>query len=253
MPTFYVTVEPAFTVAAQGIVSGGGVTPGAPQQSTLTSPWFNASVTHNPQSLSPSQAPNQMLGYGASAQVVTSLMNMGNVSVIDYATYMANPDKYPDIFIIRGTVTEFSETNQLDESKKGGSTGPAGVLFNTVGNIFDVPGLSIGGQVMSIANAGKKTVITTRTGMVGISLQILEAKSGRIIGAPLCKGTFSTQSATQIKHGLGLESSKAEYLASTLDQAGQAALNDGNTQLWAILKRQVSSQVAALPAEAPEK
>ena len=54
LPNFFVTVVPPFTVAAQGIVSGGGVTSGAPERSTFNSPWFNAALTHNPQNLSPS-------------------------------------------------------------------------------------------------------------------------------------------------------------------------------------------------------
>ncbi|MDO8183369.1 MAG: hypothetical protein Q7T49_00065 [bacterium] len=250
LPTLLVTVEPPFVVAAQGIVSGGGITPGAPEQSTFTSAWLVAARTHSPQSISPAASPNEMLGYGAAAQLVTALTQIGNVAVIDYATYQKEPVRYPKIFVIKGTVTEYTETNQLDQKKKGWSTGPAGVLINTAGNILNVPGLSIGGQAMNIINAGKKTVTTTRTGMVGLSLQIIQTDTGQIVGAPTCQGTFATQSATQIKHGLGIENSQAEYQASALDQAGQAALNDAIGKIWETLKRQVTSQVAeVLPAQ----
>ena len=244
LPTFYVTVEPQFAVATQGIVSGGGVTPGAPERSTFNSPWFNSALTHSPQNLSLSASPDERLGYGAAAQLVTALMSIGNVAVIDYATYQANPAKYPNIFLIKGTVTEYTETNQLDEKKKGFRTGPMGVLMNVASNAFNVPGLSYGGQAMGVIDAGKKTITTTRTGMVGLSLQIVKSETGQIIGAPVAKGTFTTQSATEIKHGLGIENSQAEYQASTLDQAGQAALNDAINQIWTVLKRQATPQMA---------
>lgn len=244
LPTFQVTVVPPFTVAAQGIVSGGGVIPGAPERSTFNSPEFNAAVTDSPKNLSPSANLNESLGYDEAAQLVTALMNIGNVAIIDYTAYQASPGKYPNIFLIKGTVTEYAETNQLDEKKKGFRTGPMGVLMNVAGNAFNVPALSYGGQAMGVIDAGKKTVATTRTGMVGLSLQIVKTETGQIIGAPLAKGTFTTQSATEIKHGLGIENSQAEYQASTLDQAGQAALNDAITQIWSVLKRQSTPQMA---------
>jgi len=252
LPTFYLTVEPAFVVAAQGIVSGGGVISEAQQQSTFTSGWFVAARTHSPESISPSAPPNEMLGYGAAAQLVTALTQIGNVAVIDFATYQAEPDRYPEIFVIKGTVTEYTETNDFNQKKKGWSTMVPGVIANVVGNVADIPILEEGGRAATMINGGKKKSITTRTGMVGLNLQIVQANTGRIIGAPTCQGTFSTQSATELKHGLGIESSQAEYQASALDQAGQVALNDATNKIWEILKRipQIVSQVATLPTPA---
>ncbi len=244
LPTFFVTVEPRFVVAAQGIVSGGGVTPGAPTQDTFTSAWLVAVRTQNPQLFSPSAKPDEMLGYAAAAQLVTALLQIGNVAVIDYPTYQKEPGRYPSIFVIKGTVTQYTETNQLGEKKKGFSTGPIGGVINFIGSVAGAPEVAQIGTGVAMINAGKKTVTTTRTGMVGMNLQITQAESGRIIGAPICQGTFATQSATEIKHGLGVENSQAEYQASALDQAGQAALNDAITQIWAVLKRQATPQMA---------
>jgi len=252
LPTFYVTVEPNFVVAAQGIVSGGGVISEAQEQSSFTSAWLVAVRTHSPQSMSPSASPNEMLGYGAAAQLVTALLQVGNVAVIDYPIYQADPNRYPGIFMIKGTVTEYTETNDFSQKKKGWSTVVPGVIANVVGNVADIPVLEEGGRVAAMVNGGKKTITTKRTGMVGLSLQIVQVNTGRIVGAPTCQGTFVTENATQLKHGLGIESSQAEYQASALDQAGQAALNDAVTKIWEVLKRQTVSTatnnvVAMLP------
>lgn len=250
LPTFTVTVESQFVVAAQGIVSGGGVIAEAPSQSTYTSSSFVGIWNHNPQSMSPSTSPDERLGYGAAAQLVTALMSVSNVVVIDYETYRANSAAYPEIFVIKGTVTEYTETNQLDQDRKGWSTVTGGVILNAIGNATGVRAVSEVGRVAAMAKGGKQTITTTRTGMVGLSLQIMKPSTGQIVGAPVAKGTFVTQSATQIKHGLGIQNSQAEYQASALDQAGQAALNDAITQIWSVLKRQATSQVAvALPAK----
>lgn len=248
LPTFLVTVEDAFVMAAQDITSGGGVTPGAPEQSYFISDWLVATRTQNPQSISPSAEPSEKLGYGAAAQLTSVLTRVGNVAVIDYATYQADPSRYPDIYVVRGTITEFTETDGLDEESKGFDTKIPGVIIGTIGNIAGESGLTQAGGLLAKINAGKKTKITTRTGVVGLDIQIIQTSSGQIVWSGPCQGTFTTQSATQMKHGFGINKSQAEYQASALNQASRAALNQAVVEIHSALKRQVAKQVAALPA-----
>jgi curli biogenesis system outer membrane secretion channel CsgG len=125
-----------------------------------------------------------------------------------------------------------------------------GVIANVIGDVANIPVLEEGGRVAAMVNGGKKTVITKRTGMVGINLQIIQVDTGRVVGAPTCQGTFTTENATQLKHGFGVENSQAEYQASALDQAGQAALNDAVAKIWEVLRRQIATNnvVAMLPS-----
>ena len=172
------------------------------------------------------------------------------MAVIDFATYQADPSRYPDIYIVRGTITEFTETDGLGEESKGFDTKIPGLLVNTIGNIAGESGLAQAGGLLAKINAGKKTKITTRTGVVGLDVQIVQTSSGQIIWSGPCQGTFTTQSATQMKHGLGFNKSQAEYQASALNQASRAALNQAAIDIHGALKRQISKQVAVLPTPA---
>lgn len=238
-------------VAAQGIVSGGGITPGAPEQSSFTSPWLVWVQTHSPQHWSPSAKPDEMLGYAVSSQLLATLTHIGNVVMIDYVAYKEDPDRFPGIFKIRGTVTQFTETDGLVEKKKGFSTGPIGGVISFIGAAAGVPEVANIGTGLGMINAGKKTTTTTRTGMVGINLQIIQMDNGRIFAPLSAQGTFTTRAATEIKHGLGLEESQAEYRVSALDQASQMAINDAVMKVWEILKRQASTQAISVSKEAP--
>jgi hypothetical protein len=245
LPIFYLTVEPAFVMAAQDIRSGGGVTPGAPDQSYFISDWLVATRIHQPQSLSPSAEPSERLGYGAAAQFTSVLTRVGNVAVIDYATYEAEPGRYPEIYIVRGTISELTETDGLDESSKGFDTKIPGRLLNIAGQLAGKSDLAKAGSVISQLNAGKKTRYTVRTGVVGLDIQLIRAATGQIVWSGPCQGTFTTRSATEIKHGLGFSKSEAEYQASALNQAARAALNQAALDLHSALKRQAVSQIAA--------
>ncbi|MEX0918737.1 MAG: hypothetical protein WDZ85_02100 [Candidatus Paceibacterota bacterium] len=231
-PTFYVTVEEPFVMAAQDITSGGGITPGAPEQSYFISNWLIATQMHHPQAISPSAPLSEKLGYGMAAQLTSVLTRIGNLAVIDYPTYRDNPGRYPEIFVIRGTVTEFTETDGLDEQKKGFDTKIAGRVLSIIGG---GRGLGQAGNLISSANVGQKKIITNRTGVVGLDIQLIQTATGRVMRSTPCQGTFTTQSATEIQHGLGFSESQSEYQASALNQASRAALNQAATEIWQAL------------------
>jgi len=234
-PTFDVTVEEPFMMAAQDITSGGGVVPGAPDQSYFISSWLVATQMHQPQSISPSAPPSEKLGYGIAAQLTSVLTRVGNLAVIDYPTYRDNSGRYPEIFVIRGTVTEFTETDGLNEQKKGFDTKIPGRLLGVLGQMVGKPGLSNAGSLASQSNVGNKKTITTRTGVVGLDVQLVQVATGRVMRSIPCQGTFTTQSATQIQTGFGFSESQAEYQASALNQASRAALNQVATEIWQVL------------------
>src|SRR3989338_5115133 len=123
LPVWVVTVEP-FVMGASGVTSGtgwsGGVTIVAPGAIQPIAPSTGLAILN----------PGEQIGPGVAAQLVSALQKVGNVAVIDYAVYIRDPGKIAanlkngeqGPFLIKGAVTEFSET--ADVSGQGESSGP---------------------------------------------------------------------------------------------------------------------------------
>lgn len=237
-PIFTVTVEP-FQTAAQGIVSGGNTVPTAPNQSYFYSNSLNMQSFDRPQSHSQTPAISDRVGFGVAAQLLTTLSRVGNLRVIDYETFRATPSAYANLYVIKGTVTEFSETAEAQDNKQGFSTLPLGKVAGDIGRAAGAPGLSLFGSLASHSNVASQDTATSRRGMVGLDLQVIQPKTGQIITSFPCQGTFVTKSATRINTAFGYQQSNADYQASALGQAQRAALNTAATQILAALKAQV--------------
>ncbi|MGR9108745.1 MAG: hypothetical protein ACU843_17650 [Gammaproteobacteria bacterium] len=187
----------------------------------------------------PLQGISDRVGQGISAQLVSALGNFGNVVVIDYDHYVKNA-KRPDQlvkrgeagpFVIKGTITEFTEVAEADNERKGASFGWLGTVLGVTGALAGVPGLGIGGAALAGANPTYEDTKARRTGAVGMDLQVVEPKSGRVIGTINSHGTFTAVTASNGLSVFGIGGGETKFAASALGQATRAAMNDTVQQL----------------------
>lgn len=215
LPKYVVTVED-LEYSASGQISGGG----APIQ-------------------------NENIGKGLAAQLVTALTKAQNISVADKASVSYNGDGTYSTkinpgevgpFIIKGTVTEFNETADLSAKQSGGSLGRAGLLAGIAGAVTGNDDMTIAGAGVAAANPTARKSSEKRSGMVGMDLQLVDGRTGRILGSYICKGTFTTMSATSGMSLFGIGGGSTEFAASALGQATRAAMNEALRQIFDGLK-----------------
>ncbi len=205
LPTLVVTVKP-FVMAASGVTSGTGGT-----------------VIN----------PGEQIGPGVSAQLISSLQWVGNIVVIDYDTYQRDPEKIvaglkngeQGPFIIKGTVTEFSE--MADQTGQGASTGP------------NIPLMLIpyAGGLASYGYGTKSASETKRTGMVGLDIQIVDPTTGRLVTSFTTEGSFTTISTANARTTWGNTRTKTESVSSAIGQAQRVALNQAITKIHAMISQ----------------
>jgi len=238
LPNFTVTVQP-FQVAAQDIRSGGGNIPMAPNRSFFYSRGYNSQSVDRPESSSPAPQLDDRLGTGVARQLLSALSRVGNISVIDYEIYRSKkPEQFRNnIYLIKGMITEFAETNEAADQKKSFTTLPAGMVVNDIGNMAGLPALSGLGRVAMHLDVTSQKTLTQRKGMVGLDIQVIDASSGQILSSFPCQGTFITQSGTKESSAMGYSASNAAYQASAIGQAQRAALNEAATQIFNTLKQ----------------
>jgi len=235
LPNFKVTVEP-FQVAAQDIRSGGNTTPMAPNRSFYYSRGYNMQNVDRPEQNSMSQPLDDRIGTGVASQLLSTLSRVGNISVIDYETYRRDPERFRNIYVIKGTITEFAETNEANDQKRSFSSLPGGLVARDIGGAVGSRFLSTLGLLAMHSDVTKQDTATQRKGSVTIDLQVI-TEGGVILSSFPCQGTFTTQSATKENSVLGYSVSSSAYQASALGGAQRAALNDAATQIFNTLKQ----------------
>ncbi|WP_348759555.1 hypothetical protein [Candidatus Methylocalor cossyra] len=155
-------------------------------------------------------------------------------------------------FVIKGTITEFNEVAEANDSRKGGSLGWAGTVLGIAGAVSGTPGAGIAGAAVSAANPTWENTKARRTGSVGMDLQVLDPRSGRVVGTIVSHGSFTSESATSGFSLFGVGGGESAFAASALGQATRAALNDTLRQLSDQLKvKGLAFAPAAAGAEAP--
>ena len=169
-----------------------------------------------------------------SAQLITSLRKVGNLVVADWNTYQRDPDKIINglrpgergPFIIRGTVTEFSET--ADTSAKGKSTGP---------NVLSMFIPFVGGLV-SYGIGTKAESEATHVGMVGLDIPIVDPATGLVMTSLTAEGSFTSVSVTKSRTQFGGTKSNTESASSAIGQAQRIAINKTIAQIHSTLTSQ---------------
>ncbi|MBI2042734.1 MAG: hypothetical protein HYT21_03255 [Candidatus Nealsonbacteria bacterium] len=227
LPIWVVTVEP-FMMGASGVTSGTGWSGGL----TIVAPGAIHPIT--PPTGMPITNPGEQIGPGMAAQLVSALQRVGNVAVIDYAAFVLNPGKIADglkegeqgPFIIKGAVTEFSET--ADVSGQGESQGPnLGLAL--------IPYV---GGIAAYAHGTRSASETKRLGMVGLDVQIIDPSTGRLLDSFTAEGSFTAIGTTKVRTKWGKTETKTDYASSAIGQAQRIALNKTITQIHATFARQ---------------
>lgn len=251
-PMYVVAVEP-LTV---GTASGGGVTQ-APSSGTRYGwgPWgwgWPGAAQTAPGAYTPQpQGMSERVGSGIAAQLISTLGNVGNVTVVDYEHYRKHQDNPATLlrpgeagpFVIKGTVTEFNEVAEASDQRQGGSLGWAGTVLGVAGAISGTPGAGIAGAAVSAANPTWENTNARRTGAVGMDLQVVEPDSGRMVGTILSHGRFTAESATSGFSVFGVGGGESAFAASALGQATRAALNDTVKKLSVQLRTKGAAYV----------
>jgi curli biogenesis system outer membrane secretion channel CsgG len=141
-------------------------------------------------------------------------------------------------FIIRGAVTEFSETAEMEGSKKGFNSRRLGVGTAIIGGITGNRTAAAVGTGVAVAGPEYQKQEMNRTGMVGMDLRIVDGRVARTVrgGAFDCQGSF-TSIATGTDFGmLGFSSGRTASASSSLGQATRAAMNDALVKISDALK-----------------
>ncbi|MCB0329335.1 MAG: hypothetical protein KDD70_06720 [Bdellovibrionales bacterium] len=169
------------------------------------------------------------------AKLVTALTNVGNLSVLDprglknakdgtYSTRLERNEVGP--YLIRVTVTEFSENIDATSSDDGFSLGWIGAIVGIAGAVTDKPGLLWPGAGLAIANPSYENKRVRRNGVVALDLQIVDGRTLRVVKAFKASGTFSAESEKSGFGLLGYQNGSEDFAQSVLGQATQAAFND---------------------------
>lgn len=247
----YVVVVDTFEDGTTGITSGGGRTARAPEPAGS---WFGyhsglrGGGTEASASTAPTYGPGSETGRGVAAQLRTALTRGGNIVVADPRTVISNGDGTYTTelnegevgpFIIRGTVTEFNETAEKNESNRGGSLGALGRGIQNIGYYTGSRTARAVGSTTAIANPSMEQSEMQRTGMVTIDVEVLDGRNGRLVGGFPASGTFSTVSATSGVSVFGVGGGDAAFASSALGQATRAAMNEALIQTDQTLKSRV--------------
>jgi curli biogenesis system outer membrane secretion channel CsgG len=174
------------------------------------------------------------------AKLVSTLTGVGNFSVLDprglrlqkdgtYAARLNANEKGP--YLVRVTVTEFSERIEEQSNEQSLNTTFLGVVLGIAGAVADVPGLFWPGVGLTAANIDINSSDFLKTGMVAMDVQVVDGKSLRVVSAFRTSGTFRSR---ERKSGVGLfgySQSSSEFAQSVLGQATQLAINDAANRL----------------------
>jgi curli biogenesis system outer membrane secretion channel CsgG len=230
LPRFVVAVLPLDYGASSGVTT----IQGAPSADGSVGSVFTGGLNSGGQTVV-GGAPGSQVGYGMAAQLITALTRCGNVSVMEPQMLQQQPDgtymckMIPGEvgpFIIKGAVTEFNEAANQQEKSRGGSLGLLGAAAGVAGAATGHSGLAWTGAGVAAANPTYENKTMRREGMVGMDLQLVDGRSGRIVSGYQCSGTFASESAVSGLSVFGIGGGDAQFASSALGQATRAAMND---------------------------
>ena len=186
-------------------------------------------------------------GEELAAKLTTALANSGNISVVDSGLRKSNSGTYSarlnkgevGPFVIRATVTEFTENAEAESEKVGGSLGWAGAATGIAGAITGNDALTWTGAGVAAANPTLEQETASRTGMVAIDFRVVDGRTGRVTGAFKAAGNFTAASATSGFSLFGIGKQSHKFAQSALGQAVQMAVNDAVTKITSELKSKV--------------
>ncbi|NMC61918.1 MAG: hypothetical protein GYA55_01985 [SAR324 cluster bacterium] len=201
--------------------------PGYPKVVLAVEPFRSSSTvisyTNGPQGQVP-------IGDSMAAQLRTALSNDANFSLVDDEEMKGNKFKMQKgevgPFVLRATLTEFSEVAEAEAESTNVSLGGVGAVMGIAGAVADKPGLMWTGAGLAAANPSYEDSTAARKGMVAFDVQIVDKRTGRIVRSFSSSGTFKAESAVNGMSLFGIGKSKAKFAQSALGQALRVAMND---------------------------
>ncbi len=244
--------EPKFVLIVERTEVGVGSTAGSVQQeqrgSPCWGPWGWGFFCDQP-----APGGHRQVGTGMSdrvakaieAQFISALSRVGNVVIIDagrYRRFQNHPEALLESgevgpFLLRVTITEFNETAEAVDRRQGISLGRLGATMGVIGALAGARGVGLAGGALAAANPTYENREAKRTGSVGLDIQLIDSKRGRILSSLTAKGTFSSISKTSGLSVFGIGGGESAFAASALGQATRAALNDAVQKLYGVLTR----------------
>lgn len=178
-------------------------------------------------------------GEELAAKFTTALANVGNFSIIDsglskskngaYIARLKKGEVGP--YIVRATVSEFTEVAEASSSSRGGSLGFTGALLGIAGAVTRNSALGWTGVGLAAANPTYRQSNAEQKGMVGIDFRIVDGRSGRVVAAFKSTGTFKSAAASKGVSLFGIGGQETKFAQSVVGQALTVALNDAVRQL----------------------
>jgi curli biogenesis system outer membrane secretion channel CsgG len=157
-------------------------------------------------------------GEQIAAKFTTGLANVGNFSVIDsglvkrpdgmYQAKMMPGEVGP--FIVRATITEFTEDAESSERRRG-----------------------------AIVYRGRQQ---ERKGMVAIDFRVVDGSTGRVVQGFKSEGTFASASESARLDFFGIGGGESKFAQSVLGQAITAAINDAIVKIHGNMSSRYSSR-----------
>jgi curli biogenesis system outer membrane secretion channel CsgG len=194
----------------------------------------------------------QQFGSDLAAKLTSALSGVGNFQVIDsgliknpqgmYKANITGGELGP--FVVRATVSEFTEQAELKERERKVSLGFFGLIASLVGTFTGSDALRYGGILLAAANPEYKKMETERIGMVAIDFRVVDGNTGRIVNAFKSEGTFSSIVASAEGSVFGVGGGETKTAQSVMAQAITAALNDAVMRIYdGMQERSVHAQM----------
>lgn len=188
-------------------------------------------------------------GEDLAAKLTTALGNVGNFSIIDSGLSKTTDGKYhakinkgeSGPYIVKATVSEFTENAEAEEKSRGVSLGSIGLIAGIAGALTGKSGLAWAGAGVAAADPGYSSETSMKKGMVGIDFRVVNGSTGRIIKTFKSTGTFTSASASKGVSLFGISGGETKFAQSVLGQAVTQAMNDAVQQIADSLSVQVKT------------
>lgn len=179
-------------------------------------------------------------GNELAAKLTSAISGVGNFQVIDsglvkdktgmYKAKLTQDELGP--FVVRATVTEFTEQAEVKEKERKVSLGFFGLIAAIVGAFTGSDALKYGGVALAAANPEFENKETETIGMIALDIRVVDGTSGRIVNAFKSEGTFSSITASASGSVFGIGGGETKTAQSVMEQAITAALNDATQKMY---------------------
>lgn len=179
-----------------------------------------------------------------SQKLISTLTRTGNIAILDSralrpqadGTYrVTQQDREKGPYLVRATLTEFTERAEELENSRELSLGWVGVAAGIAGLVTGKPGLGWSGLGVALADPKFSRGGMRRTGVVSFDIQVVDGRTLRVVDAFKAGGTFSAENAETSFSLFGYTDKRSAFAQSVLGQAAQAALNDAASKIRAAL------------------